>query len=165
MLYVAVIGSVNTEEQIHKIKQIFDVPVELLYDSRTVDNGHYTMYEHVTAFAIKLQNRVLYNTTPWTTGVSDKAIIILDSSATDKLIHIDLAHLLNDSIIFDNINIFEKQSWMLGNVNAIIKICISGKKLESYINVTREIYFRGACSNMFKFMWYSYRTGLKVFRA
>ena len=106
MLYIAIIGCVNSEEQIHKIKTIFNTPVELLYDSRTVDTDHYTMYEHITAFAIKLQNRVLYNTIPWTTGISDKAIIILDSSETGKLIHVDLAHLPNDSVIFDNINIF-----------------------------------------------------------
>jgi hypothetical protein len=165
MLYVAVIGNVNTEEQIYNIKQIFDVPVELLYDSRTVDNDQYTMFEHITAFAIKLQNRVLYNTSPWTTGVSDKAVIILDSTDIDKLSHVDLLHVTNDSVIFDNININANQSWMLGSVHAIIKTCISGKKLQSYFPNGRKSFYIGASGNMFKFIWYSHRNGLKVFCA
>ena len=165
MLYIAVIGNMNTESQVSKIQSILNSPVELLYDSQTEIDTQYSMYEHITAFAIKLQNRVLYNSTPWITGTSDKAIILLDGSNTDKLVHVDLVHLSNDSVLFDNINIYENQSWMLASVNAIIKICISGKKLESCIDNSRKSYFIGACSNMFKFIWYAYRNGLKVFRA
>ena len=165
MLYIAVIGCVNTQEQIHKIKMIFDTPVEFLYDSQAVDNDQYTIYEHATAFAIKLQNRVLYNSSIWTTSVSPKALIILNSANIDKLIHVDIDNIQTDSVIFDNISIFNDQSWMLGSVHAIIKTCISGKKLESYFLNGRKRHYRGACSNMFKFIWYSHRNGLKVFCA
>ena len=170
MIYIAVIGCMNTEQQLTNIKEMFAQPVKLVYDSQSVTDLNYNMYEHITAFAIELQNNVLYKSSFWATGVSDKAIILLDDLNTNMLVNVDLSNLQNDSVIFDNITIDKNQSWMRASVNAMIKTCISGKKIESYFKNDVTYFFdfpdeTTKFGNMFKFMWYSYRNGIKVYRA
>lgn len=92
------------------------------------------------------------------------ALVIFAPHDLEKINHKLLSSVSVDSVYFNDIDFKVDKSWMLGSVQAVLKILKSSDKILNLGSVKNgALSVDGPSGKYFQFPWFAHRVGLKVY--
>lgn len=130
--------------------------VNVFYNANSKDD----FLKHVTLAAVALNKYSIQNMYYTNRYIKVPVMLIIGTPSLSMLSTNLIDNLQHDQIVFNTVHNVTS-NWMLGSINSIIKVCISGNKLNNVLPDPDKI--KGTPDRLFPLAWYAQRIGLKIY--
>lgn len=129
------------------------------------NNDNRSLYWHMTAASLKLQEFLIRNASLSIDMINTPVLVIFEQFESDLSIVCNRTN--TDEVFFDSLHCNKSPSLMYGSIVAISKVLKSSIKFENFLkddkNTTVKMPFKSPTIDLFQLIWYTQRTGLKIY--